>query len=150
MPLPVGASVAVRTLGNKPGVVVQANSNGRYRVLVDNVTLSCREEDLVVRPDRDKKKRSGRARREPQAMISDAPVLPGRVDLHGLRVEEAIARVVTEIDHALRRDADRVEIVHGKGSGRLKEALHRHLASMPGLRTFRLDPHNPGVTWVLF
>jgi len=150
MPLPVGASVAVRTLGNKQGVVVQADRNGRYRVLVDSVTLSCREEDLVVRPERAKNKPAGRARREPQAAISDAPVPPGRVDLHGLRVEEAIARVVAEIDHALRRDADRVEIVHGKGSGRLKEALHRHLASMPGIRTFRLDPHNPGVTWVLF
>jgi DNA mismatch repair protein MutS2 len=72
------------------------------------------------------------------------------VDLHGLRVEDAIVRVVTEIDHALRRDADRVEIVHGKGSGRLKEAIHRHLASMPGITTFRLDPRNPGVTWVVF
>ena len=150
MPLRTGAIVTVRTLGNKQGVVVQADRNGRYRVLVESVTLLCREDDLAVHPEGRRKKSTERTRREVQAAISDDPVPAGRVDLHGLRVDEALARVVTEIDHALRRDADRVEIVHGKGSGRLKEALHRHLASMPGIRTFRLDPHNPGVTWVLF
>lgn len=149
MLLPTGAVVAVSTLGNKRGVVIQSDRNGRYRVLVDGVTLVCGEADLAVHPEGGKKKPAGRTRREVQAAISDDPVPAGRVDLHGLRVEEAIARVVTEIDLALRRDADRVEIVHGKGSGRLKGALHRHLASMAGV-TFRPDPRNPGVTWVLF
>ena len=150
MPLPTGTIVAVRNHGNKQGVVAQADRNGRYRVLVDSVTVLCREADLVVRSEGGKKRSVGRAHRAPQAPTSNDPVPAGRVDLHGLRVEDAIVRVVTEIDHALRRDADRVEIVHGKGSGRLKEAIHRHLASMPGITTFRLDPRNPGVTWVVF
>ena len=150
MLLPPGAVVAVRTLGNKRGVVVQGKRNGRHRVLVDGVTVVCDEQDLAIPAEGGKKRPTGQRRREVHAAISDGPLPSGRVDLHGLRVEEAITRVVTEIDHALRRNADRVEIVHGKGSGRLKEALHRHLASMPGIMTFRLDPHNPGVTWVLF
>jgi dsDNA-specific endonuclease/ATPase MutS2 len=41
-------------------------------------------------------------------------------------------------------------VVHGKGSGRLREALHRHLASMTVVVAFRLDPRNPGVTWIHF
>ena len=120
MPLPTGTIVAVRNLGNKQGVVVQADRNGRYRVLVDSVTVLCREADLVVRSEGGKKRSVGRAHRAPQAPTSNDPVPAGRVDLHG------------------------------KGSGRLKEAIHRHLASMPGITTFRLDPRNPGVTWVVF
>jgi len=75
---------------------------------------------------------------------------PGYLDLHGLVVDEALARVVDEIDRSLLRGADRVEVVHGKGSGRLRDALHRHLASMTVVVAFRLDPRNPGVTWIHF
>jgi DNA mismatch repair protein MutS2 len=67
-----------------------------------------------------------------------------------MTVEEAIARVVEEIDLALRRGADRIEVVHGKGSGRIRDALHRELAKIPVIAKFRLDPRNPGVTWVYF
>ena len=65
-----------------------------------------------------------------------------------MTVEEAIVRVVEEIDQAFRRGADRVEVVHGKGSGRIRDALHRELAALPAVASFRLDPQNAGVTWV--
>jgi len=70
------------------------------------------------------------------------------VDLHGLTVEEALARLVNEIDRAIMKGADRVEVVHGKGSGRIKHAVHRHLASISAVADFRVDDRNPGVTWV--
>jgi len=65
-----------------------------------------------------------------------------------MTVEEAIVRIVEEIDQALRRGADRIEVVHGKGSGRIRDALHRELAALPVIASFRLDPQNAGVTWV--
>jgi dsDNA-specific endonuclease/ATPase MutS2 len=40
--------------------------------------------------------------------------------------------------------------VHGKGSGRIREALHRRLAALPVVAAFRLDPANAGVTWIYF
>lgn len=150
MPLPVGADVVVRTLGNKRGIVVEAGRHGQYRVRVESVTMWCREQDLAAPPEARKKKD---APAKPQEMPAASPTggTPAvRVDLHGLRVEEAIARVVDEIDRALLRGADRLEVVHGKGSGRVKEALHRHLASMPVVAAFKLDGRNPGVTWVYF
>jgi DNA mismatch repair protein MutS2 len=79
-----------------------------------------------------------------------ASALPPTVDLHGLTVEDALARVVEAIDAALRRGADRLEVVHGRGSGRIRDALHRHLTTMTVVASFRLDPRNPGVTWISF
>jgi DNA mismatch repair protein MutS2 len=79
-----------------------------------------------------------------------APAPPRRIDLHGLRVEEALTRVVEGIDRALVAGADRLEVLHGKGSGRVRDALHQHLASMRVVVSFELDPDNPGVTWVHF
>ena len=148
MSLPIGADVVVGTFGNKRGVVIAVGGKGRYQVRLDRVTMWCREEDLETPPEDGKKKPRRAARAETPALRDDAAP-PGCVDLHGLRVEEAIARVVDEIDRALLRGADRVEVVHGKGSGRVRDALHRHLASMSVVvAAFRLDPANPGVTWV--
>jgi DNA mismatch repair protein MutS2 len=149
----IGSEVVVRTLGNKRGVIVDVGRNGRYRVQVEGVTTACRDDDLAAPPEaRQKQKKSrGRARLEHpggHARAEAAP--PGRVDLHGLAVEEAIEKMMAEIDRSLQRGADRLEIVHGKGTGRIKDAIHKRLAALSVVARFRLDPHNPGVTWAYF
>ena len=150
MPLRVGTEVAVVSLGRKRGVIVESAGTGRYRVRVENVTVWCREDDLSVAAPGPRKTRAPRQARAAPARTDDAAAPAGRVDLHGLYVDDAMTRVVEEIDRALRRGADRVEVVHGKGTGRIREALHRHLDTMPVVASHRLDPHNPGVTWVYF
>jgi dsDNA-specific endonuclease/ATPase MutS2 len=153
MPFPVGSSVVVLPLGRKRGVVIEAGRGGHYRVQVEHATVSCGEVDLAAPPEaRGKKRRSRRdpPHSSPASPRDDAASAAHRVDLHGLTVEQAIAQVVRVIDLALRGGADRVEVVHGKGSGRIREALHRQLATMPVVASFTLDPGNPGVTWVYF
>ena len=152
MPFLPGATVVVRPIGNKRGVVIDVGRSGQYRVQVENAVVSCRERDLAAPPAQAGKKQKHRGPK-PKAPETDAPnpaAPPGRADLHGLTVEEAIAAVDQQMDHALRRGADRLEIVHGKGSGRIREALHRHLATIPAVSAFKLDPRNTGVTWVYF
>jgi DNA mismatch repair protein MutS2 len=148
MPFSVGSRVIVVPLGRKPGVVIDVGRGGHYRVQVGNATVSCREADLAAPEAR--AKRRGPAERPSAPTRDEAASSPHRVDLHGLTVEEALARVVDEIDLALRRGADRVEIVHGKGSGRIRDALQRHLKTITVVASFRIDPRNPGVTWVYF
>ena len=148
MAFEVGSTVVVLALGKKRGVVVEAGRGGRYRVQIDNTTVSCREHDLIAPPEdgREAKKSRKHAPATPSGPEEDAPA--GKIDLHGMTVDEAITRVVEEIDLALRRGADRIEVVHGKGSGRIRDALHRKLAALPVVASFRLDPRNAGVTWV--
>jgi DNA mismatch repair protein MutS2 len=150
MPFPIGSDVVVVPLGKKRGVVVSTGRGGRYRVQIDNTTVSCREQDLIAPPEESRKARKSpkHAAATPSRAKEGAPA--GRIDLHGMTVDEAIARVVEEIDLALRRGADRIEVVHGKGSGRIRDALHRELAALPVVASFRLDPRNAGVTWVFF
>jgi DNA mismatch repair protein MutS2 len=151
---PIGSEVVVRTLGNKRGVVAEAARNGRYRVRVEGLVTWCGDDDLAAPPEpkrKEKTKSPGRARLEhPADRARDEAAAPGRVDLHGLRVEEAIEKVMTEIDRSVQRGADRLEVVHGKGSGRIKHALHKRLAALSVVADFKLDPQNPGVTWVYF
>jgi DNA mismatch repair protein MutS2 len=144
----IGRTVVVLSLGKKRGIVVETGRGGRYRVRVDNTTVSCREDDLAAPPEEGRRAKKAKPQATPARRDTDESVPAGRIDLHGMTVEEAIARVVEEIDLALRRGADRVEVVHGKGSGRIRDALHRELAALPVVASFRLDPQNAGVTWV--
>ena len=50
-----------------------------------------------------------------------------RLDLRGLNLEEAILRVDKHLDDALLAGLDTVEIIHGKGTGKLRSDLHLYL-----------------------
>lgn len=71
------------------------------------------------------------------------------LDLHGLTVEEALVRIGHVLDGAMRDDLAELRVIHGRSGGRLRAALHRHLAAIPSVRAFGLDPRNEGVTVVL-
>ena len=149
----IGDAVVVRTLGNKRGEIIAVSRDERYQLRIEGVRMWCREEDLAVpKEPRESKTRSRNTPQRHGDSGEDPGCLapPGRIDLHGLLVEEALARLVDEINRSLLRGADRVEVVHGKGSGRIRHAVHRHLGSMPVVASFRLDPTNAGVTWVHF
>lgn len=49
------------------------------------------------------------------------------LDLHGATVDEAIPRLDEFVHTAFRRGRWRVWIIHGKGTGALRRAIHRHL-----------------------
>lgn len=72
------------------------------------------------------------------------------IDLHGLTVADALARVESAVNDALLDGHARVRLIHGRSGGRIKAALHRQLKSIPSVRAFRIDPANEGVTIVEF
>jgi dsDNA-specific endonuclease/ATPase MutS2 len=157
MPLAVGCDVLVIALRRK-GRIVQAAAGGRYRVMVGNVSMWCREGEIEA--DRGGGKKPGRAQRpQPVSVEPDvataAPGLPAArslatIDLHGLTVDEALQAVEVRLDQAIRAGLDRLEIIHGISGGRLRAAVRRYLADVPSVVRFGEDPRNAGVTLVFF
>jgi DNA mismatch repair protein MutS2 len=66
------------------------------------------------------------------------------VDVRGCRVEEALAIVDRFLDQALRVGQPFARVIHGKGTGRLREALHEYLKSHPAGVRFRLGEWGEG------
>jgi DNA mismatch repair protein MutS2 len=67
-----------------------------------------------------------------------------QVDLRGFRVDEALAEVQRFIDDAVAANLDTVDILHGKGTGALREAIHEYLAASPVVADFDDAPWNQG------
>jgi len=58
------------------------------------------------------------------------------LDLRGLRADEAWDRLDRLLDRALPIGLDQLTVVHGMGTGRLRDQLLTRLASDPRVRTF--------------
>lgn len=68
------------------------------------------------------------------------------IDVHGKTVEQALEAVDVALSEALLGDATELRVIHGRSSGRIRDALHRHLRALPVVCKARLDPDNAGVT----
>lgn len=144
MAAPFAAGDTVQTPFGK-GVVLEVRTNGRLLVLIQR-------RSLVV------------AASAVSALAGPRPTLGGwpqaaapapvsrhaatEVDLHGLRVEEALARIDDALDAALLAGLAELRFIHGRSGGRLRGALHARLRAISSVRGLRLDPRNPGVTIV--
>ncbi len=75
-----------------------------------------------------------------------APLDPPVLELHliGLRVEEAMRRVEKQIDSALMHSLRQFSIVHGKGEGRLRTAVHEYLRGLAAVSDFRFSAPEEG------
>ncbi len=67
-----------------------------------------------------------------------------RLDLRGLRADEALARVDEALDRAAVRGESALVLVHGFGTGALREAIRRHLAASPYVQGFAAAAQEDG------
>lgn len=64
--------------------------------------------------------------------------LPSQLNVIGLTVEDAIPKVDHFIDQALLHGLEKIQIVHGIGSGRLRNAIGKYLKGHRGVKHFAL------------
>ncbi|MGM9702466.1 MAG: endonuclease MutS2 [Prevotella sp.] len=62
------------------------------------------------------------------------------IDVRGMRADEAINAVMYFIDDAILVSMSRVRILHGTGTGALRQAIRQYLATVPNVSSFR-DEH---------
>lgn len=75
------------------------------------------------------------------------------IDIRGMRLEEAINTVTHFIDDAMMVGMSEVSILHGKGSGVLKEEIRKYLKITPGVASFgdeHVERGGSGITIVRF
>ncbi|HEY6100583.1 MAG TPA: Smr/MutS family protein, partial [Anaeromyxobacter sp.] len=151
-----GTRVRIVSLGQEGEVVEVDGENA----LVRAGPLKVRRAVSDLLPLRGKARDAGlgRTRAERLAAAEEArPDAPRsaerRLDVRGLRVEELLREVERFLDARYAEGEAEVAILHGHGTGALKQALRDHLSSSPYVSAFRPgDRHEGGdaVTVVTF
>lgn len=75
------------------------------------------------------------------------------LDIRGARVSEALETVMKYVDDAIMLNVPSVRIIHGKGTGALREEIQKFVRTTPGVASVK-DEHiqfgGTGVTIVTF
>ena len=145
MPFNPGDPVHVAALGK--GIVREVRNGGRYLVELKGRTLVASASQLT-RQDEPRQKRGRVATAAADQATAGRRHAASSIDLHGMTADAAVATVDTFLNDALLASLEEVRIVHGRGGGRLRAAVHARLRETPSIRAFRLDPSNHGVTIV--
>ena len=75
----------------------------------------------------------------------EAGVYQHELDLRGTRLEDALEATIAALDHALMEQSQYVKIIHGQGSGALKDGIRNLCQSSPYTKNFRAgDPSEGG------
>ena len=137
----VGDDIVVLSYGQR-GTLTSQLKDGRWEAQVGliKMTLEEKEFDLVQtqqeKPVKKKqvnvvKRASGRG---PQA----------RLDLRGKRYEEAMTELDAFIDQALLNNMAQVDIIHGIGTGVIREGVTKYLQRNKHVKSFGYAPQNAG------
>jgi DNA mismatch repair protein MutS2 len=135
----VGDFVAVDTLGGKVGRVVEVRS-GEAIVAVGVMKLALPKSSLRLASA------EAAAPEVAVAIRGDLPEVhvPSEIDVRGLRVGEVEGIVMHAVDAAVRADLKTLRIIHGKGTGALRERVAEMLAKESRVTSFRLGAWNEG------
>ena len=138
--LTTGDLVEIGALGFTGTVSAPPDRDRRVEVLVGNARVVLRASQLRkvgVAPDRSTGLGAGRALSTIR-LNPEHPVLgpEPELDLRGLRSQDALERLDAFLDLALVQGREQARIIHGKGTGALRQAIWKHLTHHPAVQRY--------------
>ncbi len=149
--LAVGDQVRVRSLGQRGEVVAAANARGEVEVQVGAMRMRIAASNLERLSKRQARAEAGAAvgaTSYPQMVTlppRDESATPQmQLDLRGWRVEDALSEVDSYLNDAAMTGMHTVRLLHGKGTGALRQAIREELRHHPLVKSFESAPQREG------
>lgn len=135
--LQVGDEVKVLSYGQK-GTLLQKAGN-EWVVQIGILKMKLPESDLeYVKPEKEQ------ATRPMMNVKNRNSVVKLELDLRGERYEEALIRTEKYLDDALLANYPRVSIIHGKGTGALRQGIQNFLKNHKRVKSYRYGEAGEG------
>ncbi len=148
-----GDFVKVLSMGLKGTVSTLPDARGNLFVQCGIIRSQVNVKDLVLLQD-DMPAAAGLQRTNTSKIkMSKSFSISPELNLLGKTVDEALAQLDKYLDDAYLAHLPSVRVVHGKGTGALRNAVHSHLKRMRNIKEYRLGEYgegDAGVTIVTF
>ena len=141
-PAVVGDTVELLSMGVK-AEVTGINKDGSLSLRAGIMNVTARQEEVRVTEAQPKKKVASTG----NTTFRQAAVAP-ELDLRGMETLEAIPVMERYIDSAVMGKLHTVTIIHGKGTGALRQAVQQALRKNKAVKSFRLGRYGEGETGV--
>ena len=146
MPLPralkAGDSVEIVATHTRGTVLTPPDKDGQVKVQAGILKITVPVSELQLMEHMAKPKEQPK----PSARVAAPPadVRSTSLDLRGESGDEAILEVDRFLDNAVRLHLETVTIIHGKGTGVLRQKVQAHLKSHPQVKSYRLGVYGEG------
>ena len=139
--LHVGDSVEIVTMGVNAIVNTLPDSKGNLFVLAGSMRTKVNVKDLSYAEEKEEAPpyTTIGAGKKPKAM-SISP----EINLIGMTVDDAVLELGKFLDDAGIAHLSEVCIVHGKGTGALRNGIHKYLKNQKSVKSFRLGEYGEG------
>ena len=144
-PLKPGDVVKIKSVGVK-AEVISVGADGGLELQAGIMKVSARADEVVLLENETAKAKKVAVQAQPATLRSAA--VAGEIDLRGMMSDEAVLAAERYIDSAAMAKMSQATIIHGKGTGALRQAIHAMLKRNKLVRSFRLGVYGEGETGV--
>lgn len=145
--LKLGDTVYIDTLDQKGQVLTLPDEDGELQVQVGIMKVAVHVSNLREVEDTVSSSPSPYRPSKKNISVRDRKVQT-EVDLRGYPAEEAIIEVDRFLDDSFLLGLGEVTIIHGKGTGVLRNRIQEHLKGHPHIKSFRLGKYGEGESGV--
>ena len=138
----VGDTVELLNLGVKASVLA-INKNGTYQLQAGIMKLTAKADEIYLLENDNPYKAKGGHPAHSGREMKMAP-MSSEIDLRGMDTVEAICVLDRYMDEAMRAKLSSGRIIHGKGTGALRQAVHQDLKRNKFVKSFRLGVYGEG------
>ena len=137
----VGDDILVTSYGQR-GTLVKQLKDGRWEAQVGLIKMTLEEQEFNLL----KTEKEQQPKRKQVNVVKRANTAgpKARLDLRGKRYEEAMEELDAFIDQALLNNMAQVDIIHGIGTGVIREGVTKYLRRNKHVKSFGYAPQNAG------
>ncbi|MDD2492623.1 MAG: endonuclease MutS2 [Bacilli bacterium] len=139
----VGASVFVESY-HCYGTILKQNKNNKYDVQIGNATIVVDRKALKIPKAAPQIAVVPSIKQTPTNTSGIKKTVKASLDLRGERYEDAYSKLEKYLDDAIFSGLNQVSIIHGFGTGVLREMVQNYLRSSRFVESFRYGGNNEG------
>lgn len=140
-----GVAVRIRTFG-QAGEVLDVLAGGKVLVQAGPMRVTVDGSDLEILRGTVQPPAAPPPQRRVSVALEKATHIKPELDLRGMTVSEALEEVDKYLDDALLAGVSKVRIIHGKGTGALRDAVRRYLDAHPRVSGYQYAEQSEGGT----
>ncbi len=148
-----GTAVTIPSIGMKGIVSSEPDDKGELFVMCGSMRMQVKVSDLKIDYDAIPEDSKTSHTSMGGVLMSKSMSVSPEINLLGMTTDEAVSAVSKYLDDAYVAHISPVRIVHGKGTGALRNAVHGYLRKQKNIESFRLGEYgegDAGVTIVYF
>ena len=139
----VGDTVELLKMGTK-ATVLSVNKDGTLQLQAGILKISAKQSEVrVVEGETETQKATRKIIARAERTIRTAAV-PSEIDLRGMMTDEAVMAVERFLDTAMMGKLETVTIIHGKGTGAVRNAVRSYLKRSRYVKAFRPGRYGEG------